>query len=304
MGPRRRHNKARLCLAISLLVAAVAFLGATHSAAGISAVAKARPWWSRNFEPPERLPARYPYCCGPFWDTLLVSSTSAGSMVTDPTNSSNHVFSATAGPNDGHDFADWSMLTQNYIVTRGSNGVSAWVRLRFFFPSGFKPSGYTSGQPDTDWNWLAEFHEAGAWSKQCSSENPGTIAFGILNSRMRPLRHNPRFRLHVLGGSQTSSNCVPRNVKIQGPHVRLEHWYSLLIHVVFSPSSDGLVRVWLDRRLIARVDGPTIYRHPNGSVGNSYFSFGYYRLRSPWRASVLFDDVAEGPSRASVKRGR
>jgi hypothetical protein len=171
-----------------------------------------------------------------------------------------------------------------------------------YFPRDFKPSGYTSGQVNTDWNWLVEFHEGAGWANQCSGENPGSIALGILNSRMRPLRQNPRFRLHVLGGVQSGSNCIPQQVRIQGPHVRLGHWYSLVLHVVFSPDRSGLVQLWIDGRRMANVRSPNLYRHPDGSVGNFYFAFGYYRLISSWDATVLFDDVAEGPTRASVRR--
>jgi polysaccharide lyase-like protein len=263
------------------------------------------PWWSRGFESPETLPERYPFCCGTYWDTLLLSTTSTGTVVGDPTRSGNHVFAAHVAPNNGHDYADWSELTQNYITSHGRDGASVWVRLRFRFPKNFKPSGYTAGQVNTDWNWLVQFHETGRWSRHCSTENPGTIALGILNSRMRPLRENPRFRLHVLGGVQTGGKCIPNQIRVQGVHVRLAHWYSLLMHVNFSASDSGLVQLWLDRRLIFNVHGPNVYQHPDdGSVGNSYFAFGYYRLSSSWDATVYFDDVAEGPTRGSVVKRR
>jgi hypothetical protein len=187
-------------------------------------------------------------------------------------------------------------------MSHGSNGTSVWVRLRIYFPSGFKPTGYTAGQRNSEWNWLTHFHEAGAWKNQCAREDPASVALGIINSRTRRRVANPRFRLHLVGGIQSSSNCLPRIRRIDGPRVRRGHWYSVLEHVVFSPSRKGLVQIWIDGRKMASVHFPTVYQHPDGSVGRYYFGLGYYRLRSSWDATVLFDDVAEGPTRASVAR--
>jgi hypothetical protein len=55
---------------------------------------------------------------------------------------------------------------------------------------------------------------------------------------------------------------------------------------------------------MASVHVPTVFRHPNGGVGSYYFGFGYYRMRSSWDATVLFDNVAEGPTRPSVAGDR
>ena len=261
----------------------------------------ARPWWSRTFEPPENLPPPYPFCCGRYWDTLLLSSTSSGTIVADPVKRRNHVFAAEAGPNNGRDYADWSLLTQNALTSHGNGGSSVWIRLRLYFPPGFKPTGYTAGQIDSEWNWLMTFHEAAGWANKCAGENPSTVALGIINSRRT--RPNYRFRLHLLGGVQSTSGCKPAERRIDGPRVRLGHWYSLLGHVVFSPSRKGLVQIWIDGREVVSVHFPTAYRHPDGSIGQYYFNFGYYRLRGSWKATVLYDNVAEGPTRGSVSPG-
>ena len=258
------------------------------------------PWWLRTFESPEILPSAYPFCCGTYWDTLLVSTGSSGAIVADPTNPGNRVFAARVGPNNGHDFADWSLLTQDPQTSRGHLGMSVWVRLRLYFPLGFKPTGYTAGQRNSEWNWLTHFHEHGAWKDQCAAEDPATVALGILNSRSRRGAPTTRFHLHLMGGVQSASNCNPELRRIDGPRIRRGHWYSILEHVVFSPSQSGLVELWIDGRMMVRVHFPTVFLHPNGSVGSYYFGLGYYRLRSSWDATVLFDNVAEGPTRASL----
>jgi hypothetical protein len=254
-------------------------------------------WWVRTFEPPEKIPTAYPWCCGRFWDTLLVSATSSGAVVSDPENRRNHVFEARVGPNNGRDFADWSLLTQNSETSHGVEGTEIWVRFRLYLPRNFKPTGYTARQIDSEWNWIAQLHEAGDWQQQCRGEDPATIALGIVNRRTKV---NPRFRLLLKGGVQSGSRCVPRLERIEGPAIRLRHWYNVVERIILSPSDRGLVRVWIDGKRMANAAFPTVYRHPNGTVGSYYVDFGYYRLRASWDASVLLDDVAEGPSRRSV----
>ena len=140
----------------------------------------------------------------------------------------------------------------------------------------------------------------GRATAQARTLQPWLLAYSTPGTRRGGA--NPRFRLHLVGGVQSTSNCVPSRRNIDGPRIRLGHWYSVLEHVVFSPSRKGLVQIWIDGRKMASVHFPTVYQHPNGSVGQYYFGFGYYRLRSSWDATVLFDNVAEGPTKASVAR--
>jgi hypothetical protein len=288
-------------LALVVLSFATLLSAATIVLAGtVKQEATESPWWSRTFEPPEVLPEPYPFCCGDYWDTLLVSATSSGAVMPDPRNPSNNVFAARTGPNNGHDYADWSLLTQTAAASHGVEGGSVWVRMRLYFPRGFKPTGHTAGQRDSAWNYLTMFHD-GDPASGCSKDNPSTVSLGIINRRRRL---NPRFRLQLIGGLQSATRCRPNTLSIDGPRVRAGHWYTLIQHVIFSPSKQGLVQIWIDGRRMANVHFPTVYRHPDGSVGSSYFCFGYYRLRSSWDATVLFDNVAEGPTRASVTTGK
>jgi hypothetical protein len=293
----------RLAL-FGLCVIAGTAASSVGSSASSDRLTRPHPWWSRSFEAPEDLPAAYPFCCGSYWDTLLLSYTSSGTIVKDPTRRRNHVFAAHTGPNDGHDFADWSFLTQDHEASRGHQGMSVWVRMQMYFPRGFKPTGYSAGESNSEWNWLTTFHETKGWADQCSNANPSTVALGILNRRPQHHSPNPRFRLHLMGGVQSAGKCIPKRRRIDGPKVRLGRWYTVQEHVVFSPSDSGLVEVWINGRRMASVQFPTMYRHPDGSVGNYYFCFGYYRRRASWNATVLFDNVAEGPTRASVARGK
>jgi hypothetical protein len=293
----RRPN--RFAVFVVLALAAVLAASAIVSAATNKSASRARPWWSRTFEVPEVLPDPYPFCCGAYWDTLLVSTTSSGAIVADPKNPRNHVFAAQAGPNNGRDYADWSLLTQTPVVSHGFEGSSVWIRMRLYFPTSFRPTGHTAGQRNSEWNWLTMFHDKESASR-CAGEDPSTVSLGIINRRRRV---NPRFRLRLIGGVQSANRCTPKSLRIDGPRVRPGHWYTLVEHVVFSPSRSGLVQIWIDGRRVANVHFPTVYRHPDGSVGDYYFSFGYYRLRASWHATVLFDNVAEGPTRASISTG-
>jgi Polysaccharide lyase len=305
VGELARRRLALIAICATAICATAATAGSSvGSAAQADGVSRGVPWWSRSFEAPEELPEAYPFCCGSYWDTLLVSETSSGTIARDSTRRRNHVFAAHTGPNDGRDFADWSFLTQDHTTSRGHQGMSVWVRMRMYFPRSFRPTGYSAGESNSEWNWLTTFHESKGWAGHCSSADPSTVALGILNRRPRRRAPNPRFRLHLVGGVQTTGKCIPKLRRIDGPRVRLGRWYSVLEHVVFSPSDEGLVEIWINGRRMASVHFPTMYRHPDGSVGDYYFCFGYYRRRASWDATVLFDDVTEGPTRGSVTRSK
>jgi hypothetical protein len=264
------------------------------------------PWWSRTFEAPETLPQRYPYCCGTYWDTLLLSSASTGAQVVDPTDSTgtNHVFDSHVA--NSSETRDWSLVTQNTTDSYAFQGSDVWVKFRIFFPSSFRATGYRSGQPNSEFNWLHEFHEDSTYTTKCPSEDPGNIALGVLDSSTYATY---RWRVQIFGGQQTATNCTGSigDRDVDGPPIQLGHWYTLLEHVHFSAGSDGLYELWIDGTQAFSINGPTLYRHPDGSTERAYTHFGNYRaggdswaVKTTWTADVYYDDVAEGPSRSSV----
>jgi hypothetical protein len=265
-------------------------------------------WWSRNFESPESLPAPYPHTRNTaYWSGLLLSATSSARIASSPTNRRNHVLQATTGPNNGSDYADWALLTQDSRTSRGFSSSEIWLRLRIYFPKAFVPSGFTAGQGNSVANGFAHWHNDAGYKKRCPGEIP-SIALSILNADPHGPwgRPQPRFRFHLIGGTEMNqSNCRPRERWIDGPKVLTAHWYDVLQHIKFSPEPrQGLFEAWIDSKRMVSLHFPTLYKRPDGSLSSAYFQCGYYRLASNFSATVLLDNIREGPTRKSVSFGR
>jgi hypothetical protein len=108
---------------------------------------------------------------------------------------------------------------------------------------------------------------------------------------------NPRLALQVLGGNTMSPTAT---TLFAGP-LTYDHWYELLVHVVWHPSL-GLVEWFRDGQLAASTTSfPTLYQNPDGTLDRPAFGLYNYRLHDPVHTSeVDFDVAAVGPTRASV----
>jgi hypothetical protein len=281
---------------------------ATASSAATAVVtavsATASPWWTSSFESPEVLPAVYPNTGGTPWNSLLLSPVSGhGAIVPDPTNSANNVFQSRTGPG-GTSYADWSILIQTYARTHGWNGSEVWVKQRVYFPLDFKPCGWSSGNGyNCMYNGFLEFHNNMDYKTLCPDEIP-EIAITILDADPNGSwgAPQPRFRVHLLGGTETNStSCRPNDRWFDGPQLQRGHWYTFLQHVKFSPDAGGLYELWIDGQQVVDAPGPTLFRRPDGTVDQTYFQAGYYRHLEDWEASVYYDDFKEGPTLDSVQ---
>jgi hypothetical protein len=271
-----------------------------------SSPATSKPWWVRTFEPPESLPAPYPNpSASPdrYWRDLLLSGTSKGEILPAPKRRHNRSFRATTGPNNGSNYADWSLLTQDVVKSHGWNGGEVWVRMKIYFPRDFTPTGFTAGQLASSYNWFLEFHNDWGYKNLCPTEVP-SIAWTIQNDRPRKVRQkpHPRFAIQLIGGTETTTrNCQPQTRWIYGTREKNDHWYDIVEHVKFSPdAATSVFEGWIDGKRIASLHFPTLFRRPNGSISSAYFDCGYYRRASNYYASVYIDDVREGPSRKSL----
>jgi hypothetical protein len=190
--------------------------------------------------------------------------------------------------NEPYAYAGWSP-TDNAPV----QGQSTWYHVSMDLPSGaYAP---TTGE----WNWLVEWHNdphTGA-----SGAQPVSIALGIYTDWpvvAGQVGANPQLVLRLAGGS--SADPTYENVYLPGP-VQYDHWYSLTFHFVWSTDpAAGLAEWFVDGRQITSQSFPTLFANPDGT--QSYNSFGVYNyhLSAPWTSTVEFDNVAIGPSQASV----
>jgi len=169
--------------------------------------------------------------------------------------------------------------------TAGLPGVETWYRVKLHFPAGFRAS-------EGSWNWLVEWHNDGL-----SAAVPGaySIALGLLKDAS-----GTRFYWRPMGGLNTS----PTTVEIIPPDpIRTEHWYDLVFRIVWhNDAAQGRLEFYLDGALVDGRDFPTLYTRADGSIG--YCSFGLYNYRyrvgNEFENEVNYDEVAYGPTAASV----
>jgi hypothetical protein len=184
-------------------------------------------------------------------------------------------------PNDAH--AGWS----NQRVL----GQDTWYHVRVRFPADYQA---VTG----DWNYVVAWHD----DSLTSSYGAHSIAVGVWTDYPEifgAYGQNPRLVLRPAGGSSTS----PTYKAIQLPPNSLlrDHWYDLLFHFVWhTEASIGYYEWWVDGTRISGEHFPTLYTNPDGSSSYNSFDLLNYHWKNTWTSEVDFDEVAIGPSRASV----
>lgn len=79
---------------------------------------------------------------------------------------------------------------------------------------------------------------------------------------------NGEWRITVFGKYQTKLGAYEKN-----------KWVDWVYHVKWSPSSDGLIEVWKDGKLVMSRTGANIY---SNSIGGAYMRIGIYKW--PWKS--------------------
>ncbi len=172
-------------------------------------------------------------------------------------------------------------------------GQDAWYHVRMLLPS-------ASYQPTTgQWNWLVEWHDDNHTA--ASGVDPVSMALGIYTDYPvvnGGVGQNPHLVLRLAGGSSAS----PTYQSIELPDlVTDDHWYDLTFHFVWSADPNaGLVEWYVDGSQVLSEHFPTLFTNPDGTVSYNTFGVYNYHLAAPWNSTVDFDDLAIGPTQASV----
>jgi hypothetical protein len=170
-------------------------------------------------------------------------------------------------------------------------GQSTWYAAKVRFPGGYQP---TAGQ----WNWFMEWHNDIATSGYRGAYSPGLGVFTDYPVTSRPGR-NPRLAFRIMSGPVTA----PRKyVFALGKNsLKRNWWYDILVHFVWSAdASVGLAELWVDGKLVISTRIPTLFSHPSGSTSYNSFGLYNYRPKASWDASIHFDRIRIGPTKASV----
>jgi hypothetical protein len=123
---------------------------------------------------------------------------------------------------------------------------------------------------------------------------PGTPAF------CKTPATNPQLLIQVAGGSTVNNPNGYKHYFYPGA-VLVDHWYDMVLHIVWSPTAAGYLQWWVDGEKVVDVRTPTLYVRSDGTWS---FTDGLgvynYRLWANWESSVDGDEFTWGPSAASV----
>jgi hypothetical protein len=202
-------------------------------------------------------------------------------------------FRAGSGPADRVDL--WN-VAKPYM---GQEGQENWEHFRMLFPSkgdAYKPS-------IGEWNWLAQHHN-----------DDGYIPFqkaGVVRSEISELVWGVDTRASGVNGQQDTQlfmvirggddrTDAEKRVYVRET-LRLDHWYDMLVHVVWSHNAQrGMVEWWLDGRLLFSDHIADLWQRPDGRIDHVNFEFSNYRIHTEWPSSVYYSKVKLGLTRESV----
>ncbi len=186
-----------------------------------------------------------------------------------------------------------------------------WLRTSVMFPSAATISaagaqGEQAYRPTTgEWNWFLVFHNDSNPVPSCAQEvgnvsldvkTDGRVERGVVGTE------NVRLALRITGGN----DCSPNIVWVDGPRLVLDHWYKLLLHIKWDPSS-GVIEWYLDnfsKPYYSNLNIPTLYTRPSGYVSPSYTSLteANYRWDAPWSSTIYFGPLVVGATRDAVQK--
>lgn len=227
------------------------------------------------------------------------------SVVNDPLKTQGKVYKLLVGPRSNFQSiaseSDRVDLWNNASAYLGQEGQEDWEHVRLMFPSfgeGYHPT-------DGDWNWLLQHHNDSKFTPfvkthAFSWEYPELVWGVNTHAKLSDGTYAPELFMRVWGGDDTK----PGNPTIVYPDaaLRYDHWYDMLVHVVWShESSKGLVEWWLDGNLLFSQHTADVWQRPDGTTDHLNFEFSNYRKHSQMESAVFFSQVKIGPTKASVE---
>jgi hypothetical protein len=191
--------------------------------------------------------------------------------------------------------------SNDYSLPWMQSGAEAWFRMRILFPNGRDPAypGVFHVAPlPRGWDFFEEWHEP--------VEAGYSTIVGVHGGSTGAAGRDPNVLTFVPTGgtatNQTFTNLYQRNRTRSRIPLRYNHWYDILVHLVFgSTPQTGLAQWWVDGVLQDSVHVPTITSVADGSTPGVSHQVGLYRGPSEtYVDTVYIDAVADGPTRASV----
>jgi hypothetical protein len=307
-------SSARYRLVLAVLLALCLPSAASGSLGGHKA-----PWWSRSFESPETLPARYPFCCGTYWYPLLsgpstvTKRTANHLVVSDPNPSSAHPprvvsknasqiasdVDLTVDPNDIYITGSGATSTRVdvYMNARSAlarNGLDEWEHAYFMLPSALdSPTPYhpVAG----NWNWLLQWHSASSIIGGQSVTGGQPFAMGVQTGASFTdsgcgYRTSTSSNAELFGyftGGNIAKGPQPQHKWCLNKPLQLDHWYDVYLHIIWSKSSiTGLFYLEIDGSVVAdRHQATLLYNSSTGATDIPNVELSNYRGPDPTTGS-------------------
>jgi hypothetical protein len=199
--------------------------------------------------------------------------------------------------------------------TTAANGHGAqeetWYRFHVRFETGYQP---TVGTQNAIWEFhvdsLTESDAAAhggvtAYSTTIEVKGEGTSCTGSPPFCDHP-GVNPQLYLQVPAGPTSCGNaCLTRYFPFGSNSLLIDHWYDMVLHMIWSGSSSaGLVQWYVDGVKAVDVQKATLYTRSDGSwsYGNGFGAYNY-RLWANFDSKIDFDEIVWGPTAASIGFG-
>jgi hypothetical protein len=184
-----------------------------------------------------------------------------------------------------------------------------WLRTSVMFPSAatIQADGATGEAPFApttgEWNWFLEFHNDSSPLPPCAKEfanisldvkTDDPPQNGVVGTK------NPRLALRIMGGN----DCTPEIVWVNGPPLRWDHWFEMLLHIKWDPKC-GITEWYVDDYDVPYYSNrkiPTLFTRPKAYVSPSYTSLTVpnYRLHAPWSSTIYIGPLVVGSTKSSV----
>ena len=143
---------------------------------------------------------------------------------------------------------------------------------------------------------LSELNQALAWAAE---RDLPVATVGLGSNLLAADAGVDALVLRLAGGS--SSSPTYQSIELPSNSLVRDHWYNLVFHFVWhTDSSIGRAEWWVDGTQVVSTHFPTLYTNPDGRSSYNTCDLVNYHWVAPWTSEVDFDDVAIGPSRASV----
>jgi hypothetical protein len=256
-----------------------------------------------------------------FWGSDLAGGTATRAFATSPWNQGLRVTDdAVPSPGNGTSnygqmvspayancsYAHAGLASADCAVGHGTPD-EAWYRFRIHFPADYQPTPGTQNtvfefhnDPTTVQDAIAHGTNAYSPAIGVQGQYPGSLTTLCAGTPMYCTTAGtvPAFFLQIPGG--VNYPAVYRHVLPAGS-LQLDHWYDMILHVVWDGAPNGHVQWWIDGALEVDLQTPTFYTRTDGTY--SYMTsigFYQYRLWADWPSTIDYDELVVGPTPASV----